>query len=417
MEIEGAKTAVFGVGGAGCKILQELSKRVPGNMERIALDTDKAELDALGEGVQKVVLGESLASCTSFEETKKALKEEMRAIEDSLAGASMAIVVAGLGGKTGTCIGDFLADLCDQKGIFVLFIPIYPLNKIKGGPERADAAIRRMRDKVDGVVIVDNNLKREEGNLPMLSVFRQVNAVVAELVTILITSISSMGYMNLSRDELRHFFHGDLFFILTSGVGRGVEEARNKALEEVGKCADLSGIRKVLVMLSSPMEVSIAEMRGLNGVIEERLRPEAIKWINIHSKSGETRMLLVSAVEKLPLIEGLPLPGKVEAPAGEDAVSDFFERMPKSPETLSERPEKLRSPALMGLSKEAQKKPEEPETKKEPEKKPEELEEPEEEEVDLDDVVNELVGFPSFKKKGQKKLGDYRGDQYGIDYI
>jgi len=440
MEIEGAKTIVFGIGGVGCKILNGLAERVPNNTELIALDREQAQLDGLGDRVGKVKIGDALAKRGSFDEIKGALDSEIIRMETSLESVNLAVIIMSLGGKTGSCIGNFMAELCENKGIFTLVIPIYPLTKGKRGAGEVDASVTRLREKADGVLIVDNNLKKGKGNLPMLSVFKKVNFLVADMVILLITSISSMGWMNLSKDELKHFFHGDVFFLVTSGEGKNLQEASQISLKEIDRYAEVSHVKRVLVLMSAPFEVSIEEMRELNGSIQDKLDPEAIKWISSASEGGDVRSILVSAVSELPLVQGVTLPEHVgkEEPEGGDRPDGEEEEGVKGPsegegrqksefeEFLNlqlaaqrkQEEERVKSPALMGLSKEekVEEEPEEPEAIGEPEE-----EEPRaDEEGEIEDIVNELVGFPSFKKKGQKKLGDYKGDSkddMGIGYI
>jgi len=486
-----------------------LSRFTPDNTSLIALDKDKSQLESLSEEVKKVVVGKSLANqCGSFDDVKKALKAEVSGLEDSLEGAEIAIVIVGLGGKTGTCMGNFIVDLCREKNIFTLFVPIYPLTKITGGQARADAMIKRVKAKVDGIVVVDNNLKRGGGNLPMLKVFGNVNTLIVQLVRLLIASLCEEGFTNLNKDELMHFFHGDLFFILTSNRGVSVESASRKALDEIGKYAEVSSVKRTLVLVSAPFEVCITDMRKLNDTIQDRFNPEGIKWVNIQSEK-ETWVLMVSAVSELPLVEGVELPehvksekvervqerksvgekenasdGIVGVGKGEDVARDGLKDgieevedvnggnkpIEEKEEPLEEseiaegikeaeeekgdesvnKPEKvgapvekkvdvpvekrvetvpvdnqqkffdlpdhiggnneqpLKSQALLGLS--------EKKVVEQPKGNVEDGDDELSEEDEIDEILHELIGFPSFKKKGQKRLGDYK-DDLGIDYI
>ncbi len=441
MEIEGAKTVVFGIGGVGCRILNSLVGEVPKNTGLIALDKDQSQLEQLRGGIDKVRIGESLNKCESFEEIKKALSEEIGKIESSLSGVNMAMVVMGLGGKTGACIGQFIVELCTKRQIFTLAVPIYPLTKGRRGSEEVDSGVDLIREKADGVIIVDNNLKRDE-KTPMLNLFKKVNGVVKSLINSLIISISSMGFMNLNRDELQHFFYGDLFFVATSGDGKGLEEASEKALKEVDKYAESSHIKRSLVLLTSPSELTIQEMRGLNSSIQERLNPDSTKWIGVNSDRMEFQVILVSAVSELPLVQGVKMPDHIESDVknpdekekgkesvvsiprdtrAEEVKSEFEEFLNMQLEAQrKDDEEEYRSPALIGLEKggEGQKSSKDAEgVYGGPGDKDAVAAEPEvDEDEEIEDIVNELVGFPSFKKKGQKKLNEYQ-DDLGIDYI
>jgi cell division GTPase FtsZ len=311
MEIGVSKTVVVGIGGAGCKIVRQLSGATQGNCELVALDKDGRELDSLAGNVTKFEVGEALGGkCSCFEELKSMLHAEISGIEESIKGAGMVVIVAGLGGKTGTCLSGFIADLCLKKNIFTLFLPIYPLSSSKGFKD-AETTVKSMKEKVGGIVIVDNNLKKEGGNIPMLQVFGRVNAIIRTFILSLISSISGNGPTNLGIDDLMHFFHGDVFFILTSGSYNDLLKSCKKAMDEISLYADQNEVRRILIIASTPGEVSIGSMRELNAMIGERYDSQGVRWVNSISRGG-TMLLMVSAISDLPLVEGVEMPESIK---------------------------------------------------------------------------------------------------------
>ncbi len=432
------KALVFGIGGVGCRILKDLSGSVPKNTEMIAIDREETQLDGLGENIHKIEIGNALAKCESFDNLKKALDSEIAQIEESLDEAGLALVIMSLGGKTGSFIGEFVAELCSERGIFTLVLTVYPLLKGKRGADEVDASVVRLQNKANGVIIIDNNLKRGDGKVPMLTIFKRVNSLIVDLILLFMISISGMGWMNLSKEELMHFFHGELFFLVTSGEGKNLQEAYEKSMDEIGKYAEVPHVRRILVLMSTPSEVSIERIKKLNSLIQEKLNPDIIKWISGSLDGDEVHFILIPAVSELPLVQGVKLPDEVgdgkgqEDETGRETESESagmqkgeFGELPNMQLLDYIRDEEgIKSPALMGLSdkrKTGSQKPIAPDELKaqeseenEAESVREEAEENEEEEIE--EIVNELVGFPSFKRKGQKRLDEY-GDDMGIGYI
>ncbi len=435
MDIEGAKTAVFGIGGAGCRILEGLAEALPANSALVALDRSRDELDKLPERVEKVKIGESLSKCGSSGEVREALSGELSGIEDSLEGVNMAVLVSGLGGKTGSCIGDFMAELCRKKGVFTLSVTVYPLAK-KTDSKRMESSVKRMRDRVDGLLVVDNNLKRGKGGKPMLTVFNSVNAAIGDLIFGLVLSVSNAASMSLGKGELEHFFHGDDFFVVASGEGPNPEEALKKALGEADLCVEAASIKRVMILLLSPTDPNIKEMRGLNSAVQDRLKPDSVKWISAASE-GNARVILVSAASELPLVQSIELPDEVgegeegESGGGKEAEAESrpdegggFEEFLAMQAKERDRGGKPRSPALVGLSPSGEGRKEagrgehgsgEDDIADSLSPGGADAREELSEEEEIEEIVDELVGFPSYRKKGQKKLGDY--DELGIDYI
>lgn len=453
MEPEGANAVVFCIGGAGCRIASGLAGVALKNTDIVALDKDQAQLDALDQSIKKVLIGESLASCGSFEEMKSSLGADISNLENILNGASMAVVIASVAGRTSQCVANFIVELCESKKVFTLAVLLHRKKLSFDEP-----ILKKIHDNANGVLGVDNSVTEDERNLPTSNMYGRTNSKVIDLVSLIIISVSGAGLMNLNREEIAHFFHGELFFSLAAGSGAAVMEAADAALGVV----KVSKASRVLALVSSPSEASLEDMRAMNDKISEKLGPEYVKWISAYSTNGTCNVLLVcgagealepekiepaevaeeSKAEEPPPAEAAPIQETVERPMKESALERMAreasgtpskEPQPKllgsqylSSKGVVKPPKTFTSPALIGLNgRVPPKRPvvveEEPppsygmgELKKAIGKRI--MENREEEEEDLDNMASELVGQPITKKKGQKKLEDYK-DNLGVGYI
>jgi cell division GTPase FtsZ len=468
----GTQVVVLGIGGAGSKMVSRLASANPPNAELIALDTDKSQLQSLSPNVKTIAIGDSLSNAGSGG-VKSALTSELQSLD-----ASVAIILAGLGGKVGSLLSGSVADICSSKGMFTLIVATYPLMKM-GGSAGAEAVVETLRHHSNGVVVVDNNLHREGDDTPFVERFDRINDIVCDFVTLLLSSISGAGYMNLTEDELRHFFYGDYFFPLAAGSGRDFGSASGAALDNAERYMGHSGVERMLVMTASPSEVGVEEMRALNELVQGRFKPEGIKWVGAYANSDQTGVITVSAVKELPLIKGVELPvvetktetiepaieeastreetaaeapdAPVELTAEPDAEqeviieteveaeiaqsiqeadkaaeekAEFFSF--KSLEYKQQRPQlKFKPPALVGIRKAG------PEEIPHAQNKPPQKQTVKTEGVEksayyasnhyIDDIVSDLVGesYPKYgpkqRKESQKRLGDY--DDIGVDWV
>ncbi len=381
METLGTKVVVLGAGGTGCKILEQLAPAVPPNAELIALDTDKTRLSSLNEKIKRVEIGETISTCRNAEEIRGFLGPTLQSIEESLSGAELVILSLGLGGKVGSLLSSFIADVCSSKGIFTLVIATYPLMRISGPGGTKDIA-ESLRAHSSGVIIVDNNLNLEDDNSAITDVFSKINSVICELMMLIMSSISGAGYLPLTADELRHFFYGDFFFALTAGSGNTLSEAAGKALKDVGRYTGESGVGKMLVMAAGPGDISIDEMRALNERMQKEFNIDMVKWACAQRNKFET--LVVFGVAEMPLLKGIELPvtssgaesnltntavSPVDVPLiGPEKPEASEAKVPDAPANAQEKkapdsayfnfntldnykaqPRRLRSPALIGL--------------------------------------------------------------------
>lgn len=424
------KTAVFGIGGAGCKIIRRIAPSIGQDTVLVGLDRDQKQLDHLGEDVQKIAIDKSLSGkCDNFEGLRRSLTTQIGEIESALEDVGMAIIIVGLGGKTGTCISNFIADFCENKSIFSLFVVIYPFSKVNISEEIAKKILGEFRDKSGGVIVIDNNLKQGGGTIPMLQVFEAINSMITSLIQSLIRSNTNVGVQSLDRDELRMFFYGKRFYFVTSGEGANISRAVNYAASEIDKYEGMGDIDKMLVILKTPFEAGIEEIKGVGKTMQDRFSPESIKWINLTIPRQISEALIIGAVKEVPIVHRRQT---VVAEEKDDFDLDGLETIhaqePKKtekcdPEEASDldffsKSFEIKSPALIGLN---YTKPgaeeHEGENNQKTEDRPgsKDAADTDEGEYEIDELVGELTGFPVFKKKGQKKLKDY--DDWGIDYI
>ncbi len=399
------RVAVVGIGGAGCRVVRSLSPDLPADL--VAVDTDGKELSSLPPAITAVRVGDTLSTHSSPKELREAFSHEMENLRSVLEGKDMILLICGLGGKTGAILSRFILDLSLDMNIFTIVVAIYPLKRPRGHEDGIEEGITQMKERADGVIIVDNNLKRRP-EMPMLSVFNKTNHLISLLIRHIVYSIQALGPMVMSMEELLHFFYGDFFFVLTGGESPAVEEGVREAVLGIEKYAERNSVIKTLILVSLPSELSIDEMKRIASVLRDRLDPEEIKWIV--TNNSRVSVLMISALSELPMIQGVELPEEI---AG-TSVSDFFNKQDRQDQRAAEGAQEeiqipgplYNRPALVGLN----------QKKEEPVSEEEEKKEEEGEAEDLEEVASELVGFPTFKKKGQKRLDDYK-DEFGIGYI
>jgi len=507
MEIEGVKTVVFGIGGPGCKLLDRLARSVPNSTELVALDTEKARLDALVGRITKVVIGESMhAVCGTVEEVRAAFKGDMPKIGSVLSGTGITIVIVSADDEGGVCIAESLSEFCRDRRILTLVLALYESHSVV-----ARDRIKVLKEKSDGIVLVDDSRNEADNDLASAGAFERISSQSVSLINSIFASASNAGFATLRPDELRKFFHDGLFFILAHGHGGFLDESCKAALSH-----EISKTERILAIVSSQIELEIEDLKAATQSIENQLGVESIEWIQVQSAAEGIDLLLLCGVRELPEVSVKETQGEIaatdethppkwtlakieskevpEKEIGEVPIVSEVAAKPKAIEELEEismigeetnapvkqkvaLPEtesqtikeseeeinesdlaaeleevdkgaeirvgsddgkaseqktldvtvevediierqiaqpKVKSPALIGMYKVPS---EQPKLPKENPKllqrdRPMPLEiEPEPEEDTIDDIVNDLTGMPTFKKKGQKKLGDYR-DNY-----
>lgn len=125
-----ARVAVIGVGGAGCKIASMIYGRMC-NVGVIAINTDRKSLENTPADLRLYICKEVTRGLGTNGDPalgKKCAQIHEREITEAVKGYQSAIIVAGMGGGTGTGAASVVAELCDRAGISVGAITIMPFS-------------------------------------------------------------------------------------------------------------------------------------------------------------------------------------------------------------------------------------------------------------------------------------------------
>ena len=168
---EDLRILFLGVGHAGGSLIAHLPKRVP-EFSYSVVDTDQASLSALPVE-RKILLGEEVAHGLGTGANPELANACLDAGEEALYGlfqeVQVLVVVAGLGGGTGSIIGAALAERARESGAVVLSALVRPL-EAEGSAhmDRAEAAIAAFREHSDAVLMFPLELLKEAEDGSML---------------------------------------------------------------------------------------------------------------------------------------------------------------------------------------------------------------------------------------------------------
>ena len=152
---------VIGVGGAGNNVVDRMISGGIGGVEFVVVNTDRQALKK-SKCENKVLIGEKLTGGMGADANpeigKQSAEESRAAISKAIEGADMAVIIAGMGGGTGTGAAPIIADLAHDAGILTVGIVTKPV-RFEGANRRkqAEAGIASLSDKVDSLIIIPNN--------------------------------------------------------------------------------------------------------------------------------------------------------------------------------------------------------------------------------------------------------------------
>src|SRR3954468_6254038 len=158
----GTVIKVVGVGGAGGDAGQHMINKGVAGVEFIAATTDAQAL-AASSAHNIIQIGDSGLGAGMRPEVGRQLAEQSRArIEDSLRGAHMVFIAAGMGGGTGTGAAPIVAEVAKSLGALTVAVVSKPFSyEGQKCMDIAEAGLEQLSANVDSLIVILNE-KLEE---------------------------------------------------------------------------------------------------------------------------------------------------------------------------------------------------------------------------------------------------------------
>ncbi len=199
---------VFGVGGAGCNAVAQLSSRPLAGVTFTLLNTDAAALERMPAG-HRVLIGEKsmrgLGAGGDPERGRVAAEEDAGVIRKQCEGADVVFVVAGMGGGTGTGAAAVVARVAQESGALVLGVAVLPF-ECEGLPRQRRAAqgLQQLKAVADAVICLPNQkvLRLVDEKTSLLDAFKLTNDLIGEGICGLWRMLSRPGLINVDFADL-----------------------------------------------------------------------------------------------------------------------------------------------------------------------------------------------------------------------
>ena len=260
----GTIITVMGVGGGGINAVNHMHSQGIDGVTFVVSDTDKHQLDE-SPVPNRVLLGANTTkgqnSCSDVEVACRAAIESESEIASLIAdnNTKMLIIVAGLGGGTGTCAAPVVVRIAREKEV-TLTVGIVTIPFQFEGSERiqmALAGIEDMRKHVDSLFVINNQYLTEIYNdLDPFNAFMKADEALTTVVSslyCLITPIDRRVCMDFNDVNYTLRKGGNAFIVSGFGSGeRRVTKALENALESpLLKSCDVFSFKKILMIIYS----------------------------------------------------------------------------------------------------------------------------------------------------------------------
>ncbi len=263
------KIKVIGVGGAGCNAINRMIDVNLKNIEFIAANTDLQSLSANNAPV-KLQLGaqltKGLGAGADPEIGEKASLEDRDKIMDTLRGAEMIFITAGMGGGTGTGGAPVVGNIAKEIGALTVGVVTKPFGfELERKMEIAQEGIAKLMEVVDTLIIIPNQQLLEiiDKKTSILEAFRIADDVLRQGVQGISDLITIPGEINIDFADVKTIMNLSGGALMGAGIGKGDNKAieaaqlaiNNPLLED----ATIEGAKGVLVNVTGGNDLSLFE--------------------------------------------------------------------------------------------------------------------------------------------------------------
>ena len=276
---QSALIKVIGVGGGGGNAVQYMVDREVEGVEFICANTDAQALSRNAARTALHIGGEltkGLGAGANPEIGRQAALEDRERIAETLAGADMVFITAGMGGGTGTGAAPIVAEVARELGILTVAVVTRPF-PFEGRKRMkiAEAGIAELRDAVDSLIIIPNEkLMQVLGkNCSLVNAFSAANDVLKGAVQGIADLITRPGMINVDFADVRTVMSEMGMAMMGSAIAKGdnrAEEAaeaaiRSPLLEDI----DLRGASGILVNIAAGEDLSLGEFTEVGNIVKQ----------------------------------------------------------------------------------------------------------------------------------------------------
>ncbi|MFK7731718.1 MAG: cell division protein FtsZ [Pseudomonadales bacterium] len=358
---QNAVIKVLGVGGGGGNAVKHMITNHVDGVQFICANTDAQALaDVDSHTVLQLggTVTSGLGAGANPEVGRQAALEDRDRIMESLQGADMVFITAGMGGGTGTGGAPVVAEIAKEMGILTVAVVTKPFS-FEGASRMkvAAAGMEELEQHVDSLITIPNEklLPVLGQNVTLLDAFNAANDVLLGAVQGIADLIIRPGMMNVDFADVRTVMSEMGMAMMGTGAAQGEGRAREAAekairsplLEDV----NLQGARGILVNITAGMDLLLGEFTDVGDTIKEFASDNAtivVGTVLDPDMSDEIRVTVVATglagegsrrVES-PVSEPLPVG---EAPNYKDYDMPTAIRRPRREEVRAARPAHIRA--------------------------------------------------------------------------
>ncbi|HEY0906376.1 MAG TPA: cell division protein FtsZ [Methylophilus sp.] len=275
---DGAVIKVIGVGGCGGNAVEHMMTKMVTGVEFICANTD---MQALKKSNAKVVLQigaditKGLGAGAKPEIGRESALEDRDSIAETIDGADMLFITAGMGGGTGTGAAPIIAEVAREMGILTVAVVTKPFAFEGKRTKVAQEGLEELSQYVDSLIVIPNEKLMDVlgEDVTVVEAYRAANDVLHNAVSGIAEIINCPGLVNVDFADVRTVMSEMGMAMMGSAEASGPDRARIAAAQAVAspllEDVNLANARGVLVNISASSSFKMREYYDVMNTIKE----------------------------------------------------------------------------------------------------------------------------------------------------
>jgi cell division protein FtsZ len=281
---QSARIEVIGVGGGGSNAVNRM---IASDLQGVGYRVLNTDAQALLQSAakQRVQLGQKLTRGLGAGGNpsigQKAAEESRTDLAQTLQGADLVFIAAGMGGGTGTGAAPVVAEVAKECGALTVGIVTKPFGfEGRRRMRQAEEGIARLSEHVDTLIVIPNDRLREAiAGAPLQDAFRAADDVLRMGVKGISDIITKPGLVNVDFADVRSVMTDAGTALLGLGVGSGRSRASEAAQAAISspllESARIDGAKGCVINISGGKDMTLEDMTTASEVIYDVVDPEA----------------------------------------------------------------------------------------------------------------------------------------------
>jgi cell division protein FtsZ len=276
-----ANIKVVGAGGGGSNAVNHMIACGLSGVEFIAVNTDMQHLLEKSNAEIKLQIGSKLTGGLGAggkpDKGEDAANEDRQLISETLRGADMVFITAGMGGGTGTGSAPVIARIAREQGALTVGVVTKPFGfEASRKMKIAEEGIKKLRDAVDTLIVIPNEklTKMVDRKVPLPVAFNRADDVLRQAVQGISDLITKTGLVNTDFADVEATMKGQGDALMGIGIGEGDDraiDAVNRAIDNpLLDDASIEGASRLLINIAGPDDISLPEVSDIMEAIKAK---------------------------------------------------------------------------------------------------------------------------------------------------